>query len=82
MNVSRKAELMKTISIVLPDEIAKEFEKNRADYETAMKRFLINEMQKNSIEKRLELVKVITRIKSPVKNWPDLEKEIFHAAIL
>jgi hypothetical protein len=81
MNVSRKAELMKTISIVLPDEIAKEFEKNRADYETAMKRFLINEMQKNSIEKRLELVKVITRIKSPVKNWPDLEKEIFHAAI-
>ncbi|MEE9450151.1 MAG: hypothetical protein V3V72_08880 [Ignavibacteriaceae bacterium] len=72
---------MKTISIVLPDEIAKEFEKNRADYETAMKRFLINEMQKNSIEKRLELVKVITRIKSPVKNWPDLEKEIFHAAI-
>ena len=81
MNVSRKAELMKTISIVLPDEIAKEFEKNRADYETAMKRFLINEMQKNSIEKRLELVKVITRIKSPVKNWPDLEKEILHAAI-
>ncbi len=81
MNVSRKAELMKTISIVLPDEIAKEFEKNRADYETAMKRFLINEMQKNSIEMRLELVKIITRIKSPVKNWPDLEKEIFHAAI-
>ncbi len=81
MNVSRKVEPMKTISIVLPDEIAKEFEKNRADYETAMKKFLINEMQKNSIEKRLELVKVITRIKSPVKNWPDLEKEIFHAAI-
>jgi len=72
---------MKTISIVLPDEIAKEFEKNRADYEAALKRFLINEMQKNLVEKRLELVKVITRIKSPVKNWPDLEKEIFHAAI-
>ena len=72
---------MKAISIDLPDEIAKEFEKNRADYEAALKRFLINEMQKNLVEKRLELVKVITRIKSPVKNWPDLEKEIFHAAI-
>lgn len=72
---------MKTISIGLPDEVAKEFEKKRADYEAALKKFLINEVRKNTIEKRLELVKVITRIKSPVKNWPDLEKEILHAAI-
>ena len=35
----------------------------------------------NEIKNRLESVKIITRIKGPVCNWDDMEKEIMKGAI-
>jgi hypothetical protein len=72
---------MKTIEIEVPDDIAAEFSKNHVKYQTAVQKFLSREIRYGTIEKKLELVKTITRIKAPVKNWVDLEKEILYGAI-
>ena len=47
----------------------------------AVKRAIQKELEKDKLENRLELVKIITRTKAPVCNWKDLEKEIMKGAI-
>jgi hypothetical protein len=72
---------MPTITIEVSDEIAAEYEKNPDLYQAAMKKFLINEIQSHTPDGKRELVKIITRLKAPVTNWKDLEREILHGAI-
>ncbi len=46
-----------------------------------IKKMVDKELKNNSLNNKLESVKIITRAKGPVCNWKDLEKEIMKGAI-
>jgi hypothetical protein len=71
--------------IELPKDWLPELEANRAFYQALLRRAVAEKIQRpdnaEAVDARLELVNIICRAKADVRNWKDLEREIFESSL-